>query len=66
MSTLVEIEQAAVKLPAEEQKELLRFLLRALPVSDAELPSPRVFSDDEIADWLAEDAKSMQRIREGR
>ena len=44
MSTLVDIEQAAVKLPAEEQQQLLRFLLRVVPVNEAELPGPRIFS----------------------
>ena len=35
MSTLVEIEQAAVKLPAVEQQQLLRFLLRVVPVNES-------------------------------
>ena len=65
MSTLQEIEQAAVKLPAEEQKELLRFLLRVLPVNEAELPAPRIFSEAEIQGWLAEDEAGMRRFREG-
>jgi hypothetical protein len=65
VSTLMEIEQATVKLPAEEQKRLLRFLLRILPVNEAELPEPRIFSDEEIQGWLAEDEASMRRFREG-
>ena len=65
MSTLVDIEQAAVKLPAQEQHQLLRFLLRVVPVTEAELPSPRIFSDEEIKGWLAEDETSMRRLREG-
>jgi hypothetical protein len=64
MSTLTEIEQAAANLPTEEQKRLLRFLLRILPVNDAELPAPRLFSDEEIQGWLVEDAAGMQRFRE--
>ena len=64
MSTLMEIEQAAVKLPAEEQKQLLRFLLRVVPVNEAELPGPRNFSEEEIQSWLAEDKESMRRFRE--
>jgi hypothetical protein len=40
MSTLTEVEQAAVKLSAEEQKQLLRFLLQVIPVNEAELPEP--------------------------
>ena len=65
MSTLLEIEQAAVKLPAEEQKLLLRFLLRVLPVNEAELPAPRIFSEAEIQGWLAEDEEGMRRFRQG-
>ena len=62
---MMEIEQAAVKLPAEEQKRLLRFLLRVLPANEAELPEPRIFSEEEIQGWLAEDETSMRRFREG-
>ena len=65
MSTLVEIEQAAVKLPAVEQQQLLRFLLRVVPVNESELPEPRIFSEAEIQGWLAEDEASMRRFREG-
>lgn len=63
VSTLMDIEQAAVKLPAEEQQQLLRFLLRVVPVNEAELPGPRNFSGEEIQGWLAEDAASMRRLR---
>jgi hypothetical protein len=55
MSTLMDIEQAAVKLPAQEQQQLLRFLLRVVPLADAELPAHRQFSEEEIQSWLAED-----------
>jgi hypothetical protein len=65
MSTLMDIEQAAVKLPAEEQQQLLRFLLRIVPVAEAELPGPRNFSEEEIQGWLSEDEASMRRFREG-
>jgi hypothetical protein len=65
VSTLMDIEQAAVKLPAEEQQKLLRFLLRVVPVAKAELPAPREFSKEEIQGWLAEDEASMRRFREG-
>ena len=64
MSTLMEVEQAAVKLPAEEQQRLLRFLLRVVPVNEAELPEPRIFSSEEIQGWLAEDEAGMRRFRE--
>ena len=65
MSTLTEVEQAAVKLSSQEQKALLRFLLRVLPVDEAELPAPRNFSEAEIQGWLAEDEASMRRFRQG-
>jgi hypothetical protein len=64
-STLMDIEQAAVKWPAEEQQQLLRFLLRVVPVADAQLPAPRQFSEEEIQGWLAEDDASLRRFREG-
>jgi hypothetical protein len=65
ISTLMDIEQAAVKLPAGEQHQLLRFLLRVVPVTEAKLPLPRHFSEEEIQGWLAEDEASMRRLREG-
>ncbi len=64
MSTLAEIEKATAELSADEQKELLRFLLRIIPVEDGTLPEPRLFSHDEIQSWLAEDKESMRRFRE--
>jgi hypothetical protein len=62
----MEIEQAAVKLPTQEQQQLLRFLLRVVPVADAELPATRQFTEEEIQGWLAEDEASMRRLREGK
>ncbi|HZM04104.1 MAG TPA: hypothetical protein VFC44_13920 [Candidatus Saccharimonadales bacterium] len=64
MSKLLEIEQAAVELSAEEQQRLLRFLLRVVPVAAEELPRPRQFTEEEIQGWLAEDEASMRRLRE--
>ena len=61
----MEIEQAAVKLPAGEQQQLLRFLLRVVPVNEVELSAPRIFSEEEVQGWLAEDEASMRRFREG-
>jgi hypothetical protein len=64
MSTLLDIERAAVKLPAEQQQQLLRFLLRVVPMAEAELPAPRQFTEEEIQGWLAEDEASMLPLRE--
>jgi hypothetical protein len=66
MSTLAEIERAAMKLPTGEQQQLLRFLLRIVPISEAELPEARNFSQEEIQRWLAEDEASMRSFREGK
>ncbi len=66
MSSLSDIEEAAVKLPANEQQKLLRFLLRVVPVFDAELPLPREFSADEIKGWLAEDEAGMRKFQTGK
>ena len=65
MSTLSEIEEAAGRLSAEEQKELLRFLLRVIPAEEGTLPKPRIFTDEEIQGWLADDAEGMREFREG-
>jgi hypothetical protein len=64
MSKLLDIERAAVKLPADEQQQLLRFLLRVVPVVEAELPAPREFTDEQIQGWLVEDEASMRRFQE--
>src|SRR5216117_2853490 len=62
MSTLMEIEKAAAELPAEEQRQLLRFLLRITPINDAELPEPRVlFPRNRFAPGL----QRMKRICAG-
>jgi hypothetical protein len=34
--------------------------------SDADLPSPRQFSDEEIKGWLAEDEAGMRQFRDGK
>jgi hypothetical protein len=60
----MDIEQAAVKLPAQEQQQLLLFLLRVVPVNDSELPTPRQFSGEESQSWLAEDEAEMRGLRE--
>ncbi|MDB6057804.1 MAG: hypothetical protein JWO95_1648 [Verrucomicrobiales bacterium] len=64
MSTLAEIEQAAEKLPLQEKTELLRFMLRIVPVDQSQLPEARVFSKEEVQGWLEEDEASMRRFRE--
>ncbi len=56
---------ATAERSTDEQKELLRFLIRIIPVEEGTLPDPRLFSLEEIQGWLAEDQESMRRLREG-
>ena len=48
MTTLLEIETAAETLPAEEQRELLLFLMERLRAKGPALPEPRLFSKEKI------------------
>ena len=64
MSTLIEIESAADKLPVEQKEQLLLFLANKLRAAGAKLPEPRQLSQEEIADWIAEDEADMQRFQE--
>jgi hypothetical protein len=65
VNSLAEIESAAEALPADQQRQLLRFLLRIVPVSDgSQTAVPRLFSDEEIQGWLEEDRETMRRFRE--
>jgi len=63
MTTLLEIETAAKKLPAGQKEELLLFLADALRNErGAELPPPRTFPLAEVAAWIAEDEADMRRL----
>ena len=64
MSTLSEIEEAADSLSSEEKEALLRFLAIRLRQERA-LPTPRVFTDEEVAAMLAEDEADGARLRKG-
>ena len=65
MSTLAEIETAADSLPSEQKEELLRFLAMRLR-RERTLPTPRVYSDEELAAMLAEDEAAGAHFRQGR
>ena len=64
MSTLAEIEAAAKSLPPNEREELAIKLIAELPNGGTFLPEPRVFSKEQIKEWLDEDAKQGREIRE--
>lgn len=63
MSTLVEIEAAADRLPVEQKEQLLLFLASRLRAAGAKLPEPRALSREEIAGWIAEDETDMRQFQ---
>lgn len=65
MSTLIEIEKAADNLPPEQKQELILFLAARLRAAGAEMPTPRRFSKETMAGWIAEDEADMERFRRG-
>jgi len=65
MSTLTEIEAAADKLAPEEKQELILFLAAQLRATGADLPPPRKFSKEQIAEWISEDEEGYRRFVAG-
>src|SRR5881227_3851127 len=63
MSTLAEIEAAADALSPEQKQELMLFLAARLRANGAKMPEPRVFSSDEIANWIARDEADLARFK---
>jgi hypothetical protein len=66
MSTLDEIEAAAEKLPADQQRQLLLFLARRLRELGGSLPEPRLFSEEQLKAWMDEDDEDMRGLRANR
>jgi hypothetical protein len=64
MSNLAEIEAATDALSAEQKQELLLYIVKRLRAEGAQLPEPREFSREQIADWIAEDEADLRRVRE--
>ena len=62
MSTLVEIEQAALRLTAAERQQLLFALARGLR-QEQPLPAPRQFSLDEMTAWMDEDEAAFKILK---
>ncbi len=65
MSSLAEIEMAAEKLPAQDQRELFKFLLGKLRSGGPPLPTPRIFTSQEMQAWMVEDEKDMRELSQG-
>jgi len=63
MSTLAEIETAADSLPSEQKEELLRFLAMRLQ-KERTLPTPRIYSEEELSSMLAEDQRATGKASE--
>jgi hypothetical protein len=62
MSTVLEIETAADRLPVEQKEELLRFLAIRLRKDWAQA-QPRLYSQEELSSMLAEDEADGERFR---
>jgi hypothetical protein len=63
MSTLVEIESAAKRLPPGEKQQLLISIAKSLREEGLPLPEPRLFSPAEMQQWMDEDEQDMKRFR---
>jgi len=58
---LTEIEKEAENLPAAKRAELLLFLAESFGKEQAQLPKPRLFSDDQLQAWMEEDKRTPRR-----
>lgn len=65
MTTLLEIENAAESLPEPQQRELLLFLMERLRAKGPALPQPRIFTKEQIQEWISEDEGDMRRLQRG-
>lgn len=63
MTTLAEIEAATDSLCPEEQQELFLFLVAKLRAAGCPA-SPREFEPMQIREWIADDEKGMQSLRD--
>jgi len=65
MSSLLEIEKAADRLPLDQKKELVSFLLARLRSGDGQLPPPRDIPVQTIEKWVADDEQGYRRFLGG-
>jgi len=66
MSSLLEIETAARQLSPQERRQLLILIAQSLSAEKAELPSPRLFSPQQIREWIDRDDADFEKLREDR
>ena len=62
MTTLAEIETAAVALSAAEQQQLMLFLAARLQAQGTAPPEPPALPREMKTDWMAEDEANMRRF----
>lgn len=65
MSTLLEIENAADSLPAQDKQKLFLFLAARLRAEGNSLPAPRQFSSQDVSSWVAEDEADWKKFQSG-
>ncbi len=66
MSELEEIEAAAEAPGREEKEQLMLFLATRMRAQGVQLPQPRKFSREQMADWIADDEADMGRFQQGK
>jgi hypothetical protein len=62
--SLARIESIIDTLSVAEKQQLMRFLATRLRAQGDPVPTPRVFSTEEIDAWIDEDCAEMARNRE--
>jgi hypothetical protein len=62
METLEEIQAAVERLSVLEKRRLLQSLADSLDRAPAERPSPRIFSNETLKQWMDEDERGMQEF----
>jgi hypothetical protein len=61
MTTLLKIKNEAETLPEPQQRELLLFLMERLRAKGPAIPQPRIFSREQIQNWINEDEEEIRR-----
>lgn len=61
MGTLTQVQAGIDALSLEQKWELLRFLVARLRVEAGDLPLPRKFPPEQIAQWVSEDEGELGR-----
>lgn len=63
MSTLAEIEEAAVALPVDQRQQLVAFLLTTMRVPETDLPPVRDIPKETIEKWIADDEEGYRKFK---